>query len=74
VTTWAQRQWEAEQHERFEACPDCEQPILDRGHQYWPVACHCPRCDWCGAQGATVETTMLEDDEVCRACRAAEPC
>jgi hypothetical protein len=72
MTTWAQRRWEAEQHERFEACPDCERPILDRGHQYWPVACHCPRCDWCGARGATLDTAIAEDDEVCRTCRAAE--
>jgi hypothetical protein len=71
----AQRQWEAEQYGPApEECLDCHRPILDRGDQHWPVACHCPRCDWCGAHGGTLETVMAEDDELCQACRAAEPC
>jgi hypothetical protein len=69
----AQRQWEAEQYDPApEECLDCHRPILDRGDQYWPSACHCPRCDWCGAHGPDVETTILDGDEVCRACRDAE--
>jgi hypothetical protein len=73
MTTWAQRQWEAEQYEPApEECFDCHLPILDRGDQHWPQGCHCPRCDWCGAQGAAFETAMVEDDEVCRACQGGE--
>jgi hypothetical protein len=52
-------------------CRDCGGPILDRSDQHWRSACHCPRCDWCGAHGATLDTTLVEDDEVCRPCRSA---
>jgi hypothetical protein len=70
---WAQGAWEAEQHERLEPCPDCERPMVDRAdRRHWPAACACPSCEWCGAQGAGVETVLVEDDEVCRACRDAE--
>jgi hypothetical protein len=67
-----QRQWEAEQYERIELCPDCELPMVDRSDRwYWPTACECPYCEWCGSHGTRVETSII-DDEVCRACRGAE--
>jgi hypothetical protein len=68
-----QRQWEAEQYERLEPCPDCELPMVDRGdRRHWPAACTCPSCEWCGAHGTAVGTSIIDDDEVCRACRDAE--
>jgi hypothetical protein len=68
-----QRQWEAEQYPPApEECLDCSRPILDRGDQHWPVACHCPRCDWCGVHGVRLETALVEDDELCPACRDPE--
>jgi hypothetical protein len=55
-------------------CRHCARPMLDPSEQYYPVACHCPFCDWCGAHGPEVETVTLDEDTVCRACRAAETC
>jgi hypothetical protein len=46
--------------------------MVDPSSQYASVACDCPFCDWCGAHGPRVETTIIDDDEVCRACRDAD--
>jgi hypothetical protein len=67
-----QRQAEAEQHERIELCPHCEQPMVDGSSQYASIACQCPFCEWCGAHGPWVVTTIIDDDQVCRTCRDAE--
>jgi hypothetical protein len=67
-----QRRWEAEQSERIALCPHCERPMVDASSQYVSVACQCPFCQSCGAHGPRVETTIIDDDQVCRACRDAE--